>query len=32
MTQMAAALTDTDVKLLARYFSGLEGLETTHAD
>jgi cytochrome c553 len=32
MTQMAAALTDADVKLLARYFSGLEGLETTHPD
>lgn len=29
MTQMAAALTDADVKLLARYYSRLEGLETT---
>jgi len=29
MTQMAASLTDADVKLLARYFSRLDGLETT---
>ena len=29
MAQMAASLTDADVKLLARYFSRLEGLETT---
>jgi cytochrome c553 len=29
MTQMAAPLTDADVKLLARYYSRLEGLETT---
>ena len=29
MAQMAAPLTDADVKLLARYFAGLEGLETT---
>jgi cytochrome c553 len=29
MTQMAASLTDADVKLLARYYSRLEGLETT---
>lgn len=29
MTQMAAALTDADVELLARYYSRLEGLETT---
>jgi len=29
MTQMAAPLTDADVKLLARYYSSLEGLETT---
>ena len=32
MTQMAAALSDADVKLLARYYSLLEGLETTVAD
>ena len=29
MTQMAAPLTDADVELLARYYSRLEGLETT---
>ena len=29
MTQMAAPLTDADVKLLARYYSRLAGLETT---
>ena len=29
MTQMAASLTDADVKLLARYYSRLDGLETT---
>jgi cytochrome c553 len=29
MAQMAAPLTDADVKVLARYYSGLEGLETT---
>lgn len=29
MTQMAAALTDADVDLLARYYSRLKGLETT---
>ena len=29
MSPMAAPLTDEDVKLLARYFSSLEGLETT---
>lgn len=28
MTQMAAALTDGDVEVLAKYFAGLEGLET----
>ena len=32
MTQMAAPLTDADVKLLARYYSSLEGLETTRPD
>ncbi len=32
MTQMAAPLTDADVKLLARYYSRLEGLETTQPD
>ena len=32
MTQMAAPLTDADVKLLARYFSRLKGLETTLPD
>ena len=29
MVQMAAALSDEDVRLLARYYAGLEGLETT---
>jgi cytochrome c553 len=29
MAQMAAPLTDKDVNVLARYYSGLEGLETT---
>ncbi len=29
MTQMAAPLTDADVKLLGRYYSRLAGLETT---
>lgn len=29
MAQMAAALTDADVELLARFYSRLEGLETT---
>lgn len=29
MAQMAVPLTDADVKLLARYYAGLEGLETT---
>jgi len=29
MSQMAATLSDDDVKLLARFFSGLKGLETT---
>ena len=29
MAQMAAALTDDDVAVLVRYYSGLEGLETT---
>lgn len=29
MAQMAAALTDDDVRALARYYSGLEGLQTT---
>ena len=32
MTQMAAALTDDDVALLARYYSRLEGLETTQPE
>ncbi len=32
MTQMAASLTNADVKLLARYYSRLEGLETTKAN
>ena len=32
MTQMAAALTDADVVLLARYYARLEGLETTLPD
>ena len=29
MSPMAAPLTDQDIKLLAEYFSGLDGLETT---
>jgi cytochrome c553 len=29
MAQMAAPLTDEDVKVLARYYASLEGLETT---
>ncbi|MGI9224962.1 MAG: c-type cytochrome [Woeseiaceae bacterium] len=29
MSQMAAALSDEDVKLLAKFFAGLKGLETT---
>jgi cytochrome c553 len=29
MAQMAAPLSDEDVKVLARYYAGLEGLETT---
>ena len=29
MVQMAVALSDADVDLLARYYAGLEGLETT---
>ena len=29
MVQMAAGLSDADVKLLARYYASLEGLETT---
>jgi hypothetical protein len=29
MSSMAAVLSDDDVILLARYFSGLSGLETT---
>jgi cytochrome c553 len=29
MSPMAAPLTDEDVKLLAKYFSSLKGLETT---
>lgn len=32
MGPLAAALTDDDVKLLARYYSRLSGLETTAAD
>ena len=32
MMPLAAALTDTDIKLLADYFSDLEGLETPKAD
>jgi cytochrome c553 len=32
MAPMAAALTDADVALLARYYSSLDGLETTEAD
>ena len=29
MTQTAATLTDTEIKRIARYYSSLEGLETT---
>lgn len=32
MAPMAAALTDDDVALLAKYYASLEGLETTEAD
>jgi cytochrome c553 len=32
MSQMAAPLSDDDVELLARYYSRLEGLETTEPD
>ncbi len=32
MAQMAVGLTDADVRLLARYYAGLEGLETTLPD
>ena len=32
MAQMAAGLSDADVKLLARYYAGLEGLETTQPE
>lgn len=32
MSQMAVALTDDDVEILARYYSRLDGLETTEAD
>ncbi len=32
MTQMAAALSDADVALLARYYSSLDGLETTEPE
>ena len=32
MTQMAVALSDADVELLARYYSVLKGLETTVVD
>jgi len=32
MVPMAVSLSDNDVELLARYFSRLEGLETTEAD
>jgi cytochrome c553 len=32
MTQMAAALSDADVELLARYYSRLDGLETTKSN
>jgi cytochrome c553 len=32
MTQMAAPLSDEDVKLLATYYAGLDGLETTKPD
>ena len=32
MTQMAATLDDDDVRVLASYYAGLDGLETTEAD
>ncbi len=32
MTQMAAALSDADVAMLARYYSSLDGLETTEPE
>jgi len=32
MSQMAVALTDDDVELLARYYASLDGLQTTEAD
>lgn len=32
MSQMAAGLSDTDVQLLARYYAGLQGLETTRPE
>jgi cytochrome c553 len=32
MAPLVAALTDEDVELLARYYSRLDGLETTAAD
>ena len=32
MTQTAATLTDTEIKRLARYYSSLEGLETTRIE
>ena len=32
MMPMAANLTDQDIALLARYFSRLDGLETTEAE
>ena len=32
MVQMAAALTDEDVSLLAQYYASLDGLETTEKD
>ncbi len=31
MMPLAAGLTDTDIKVLAKYYAGLEGLETTKA-
>lgn len=32
MSQMAVALTDDDVEMLAEYYASLDGLETTEAD
>jgi cytochrome c553 len=32
MAPLVAALTDADVELLARFYSRLDGLETTEAD